>query len=61
MTSTPTSNPASPNRRDTLELVDELAHLAPEARAERFAELSPEQQVAVFGQLDAGHQHELLD
>ncbi len=61
MTSSPAPTPASPNRRDTLELVEELAHLAPEARVERFAELSPEQQVAVFGQLDAGHQHELLD
>lgn len=61
MTSPPAPAPAAPNRRDTLELTDELAHLAPEARAERFRELSPEQQDAVFRQMEAGHQHELLD
>ncbi len=58
MTTTPAPAPSSPNR---LDLIDELAHLAPDPRAERFRELSPDDQDAVFRQLNAAHQQELLE
>lgn len=47
--------------RDLLQLSDELSHLDADRRAERFRGLSPEQQEAVFRQLNAAHQHELLE
>ena len=47
--------------RDVLKLSDELAHLDVGERAGRFGELTPERKKAVFPQMDAAHQEELLD
>lgn len=47
--------------RDVLSLSDELAHLDADERAERFDALAAGPKEAVFRQLTAAHQQELLD